>query len=194
MFVCNHGVCIRPVAYIRLKFVVDELRQLSDSGVYESLALARINQADVQVRAVVDVSWKRFDLLSPCSFSLQEGAFHENFHIDLELSSEFLASGDATSRHKVVVMRDLEDDVLSFAIDEFPVMDEAAIEEHWVRKVQAKRAVREDAFDRMEAQWEAEHPTAAAGMEAARQAKLEKSMKSRLAYIARSLSSDHEEL
>jgi hypothetical protein len=38
----------------------------------------------------------------------------------------------------------------SLAIDEFPFMDEAAVEKYWIAKVERKRAEREEAFRRME--------------------------------------------
>jgi hypothetical protein len=68
-------------------------------------------------------------------FVPQEGIFHNNTFLTLELASPHLLDA-ASSLHDVIVMADLDDGVRSFAIDEFPVMDEDAIEEFWIRKVE----------------------------------------------------------
>ena len=95
-----------------VQFVVQDLRSLSDSGIYETLVLERVIDAHAQ-----------------------EGIFHHNIFLTLELSSPYFAGNHSTSIHEVMVMDSLEDGVWSFAIDEFPVMDEDAIEAFWIQRV-----------------------------------------------------------
>jgi hypothetical protein len=63
---------------------------------------------------------------------------------------ESAAAAAAPSRHDVIVMRNLADGTLSFAIDEFPDMDPDAAEAFWRRKVDRHRAAREVAFAEIE--------------------------------------------
>ncbi|ETV88989.1 hypothetical protein H257_00407 [Aphanomyces astaci] len=111
-------------------FAVDELRKLSDTGIYTTLDLAQIKDASIQV-----------------------GQFHINTFLQLELASPHYKSCLATESFSVVVMKSTIDDVLSFAIDTFPVMDEAAIETFWIDMVERKRAARDAVF----ANWASEH-------------------------------------
>lgn len=108
-------------------FVLRELKKLSDSGVYETLKLKKIVSAETQA-----------------------GAYHNSIFIQMEFTSPHLEGGTSITSHNVVVMRNLNDDVLSFAIDEFPKMDEEAIEEFWIRKVERARKFREEEFARIE--------------------------------------------
>ena len=80
------------------RFAMDELKELSDSGIYKTLVLERILSAETQ-----------------------EGVFHANTFLHLELSSPHLKGGKFFTRHEVMVMKSLDDGVYSFAIDEFPV-------------------------------------------------------------------------
>lgn len=95
------------------------LSNMSDSGVYTSLRLISIMEA-----------------------ATQEGVYHNNTLLTLELGSPHFLDGVPTSVHKVIVMADLEDGVRSFAIDQFPVMEPDAIEEFWMRKVDRHRSAR----------------------------------------------------
>jgi hypothetical protein len=105
-----------PAAVEAAHWAVGHLRNLSDSGVYTSLRLQAITHA-----------------------ASQEGVYHNNTLLTLTLASPHLLDGFATSEHQVIVMADLEDGVRSFAIDQFPIMEPDAIEEFWMRKVDAHR-------------------------------------------------------
>jgi hypothetical protein len=50
----------------------------------------------------------------------------------------------------MIVLEHKEDGVKALAIDEFPVMDEDAIEEFYIRKIEQRRKQREESFRRLE--------------------------------------------
>ena len=84
------------------------------------------------------------------SAATQTGVFHFNYFLELRLASPHFKDGQPAQTFDVMVMRNLEDGIFSFAIDEFPVMDEDAIEEHWIEKVERHRKEREAAFAELE--------------------------------------------
>lgn len=49
----------------------------------------------------------------------------------------------------MIVMRNLKDGSRSFAIDNFPLMDEDASEQFWIRKVERHKATRARAFEEL---------------------------------------------
>lgn len=108
-------------------FVLRELRKLSDSGIYETLKLKDIVSAETMA-----------------------GAYHDSIFIQMQFTSPYLDGDTMVTTHDVVVMRNVNDNVLSFAIDEFPKMNEDAIEEFWIRKVETARKFREMEFARIE--------------------------------------------
>ena len=115
----NHSPEIQAAA----SYVLEELQSISYSGIYESLKIQRIRSARTE-----------------------KGVFHMNTFMTLELASPFLkVRGDktkrktATSTHEVIVMKHLDDGKLSFAIDEFPEMDEHAVEKFWIKFVETRR-------------------------------------------------------
>ena len=117
------------------RFALTELRKLSDSGVYESIDLVRVASAEAKV-----------------------GVYHTNWFLRCVLASEHFKGGAPTIERDVIVMEDLEDGGLSFAIDEFPEMNDDAVEAFWIQKVERERAERERTF----AAWEAEAEAAEA--------------------------------
>lgn len=108
-------------------FAVEELKKLSDSRVYSTLTLSKIISA-----------------------YQEEGIFHDNTIMKLELESPFYKSGNTTEVFEIIVMNHKEDGTKSLAIDEFPVMHEYAVEEFWIRKVKEKNIAREQSFRRLE--------------------------------------------
>ena len=108
------------------RYAVEELKELSDSGVYRTLELSRIINA-----------------------STQEGIFHDNTFLFLELASQHLKSGPSVV-FELMVMKHRDDGTFSFAIDEFPEMTEDSIELFYNEKVERQKALREGAFKAME--------------------------------------------
>jgi hypothetical protein len=68
----------------------------------------------------------------------------------LELESPFYKSGKSSETFEMIVMKHKEDGSKSLAIDEFPVMQDIAVEEFWIRKVKEKNIAREESFRRLE--------------------------------------------
>ena len=116
-----------PKAVKAAEFAVFELSKLSDSEVYTSLSLNKINYA-----------------------AEQDGIFHFNTLLSLELSSPHFKSKKTSEEFKMIVMVHKEDGVKALAIDEFPVMDEEAIEEFYILKIEKRRKQREESFRRLE--------------------------------------------
>ena len=154
-------------AVTETNYCLEALKKLSDSTIYNSLTVDEIVSA-----------------------SVEDGIFHTNTLLKVELGSPFLKSGEMSESFDFIVMSHNEDGTKSFAIDEFPVrytspavseavpedvplllllnyihpnppsilhrraqvMDEAAIEEHWVAKVEARRVLKEESFRRLELQ------------------------------------------
>jgi hypothetical protein len=109
------------------KYAVKEISKLSDSNIYQTLQLSRIIDAKEQ-----------------------DGVFHRNTILELELSSPYFNSGLKFEKFTMIVMTHKEDGTKSIAIDEFPVMNDNAIEEFYIRKVMGKRKEREISFKRLE--------------------------------------------
>jgi hypothetical protein len=65
----------------------------------------------------------------------QEGIYHWNTLLKLELSSPHFVSGKDTEEYNMVVMKHKDDELMSFAIDEFPEMTESSIEQFSIEKV-----------------------------------------------------------
>ena len=106
------------------EYVLNELRKLSDSGIYDTLKLDEV------------LSHERSD-----------GIFHINTSLKLQLSSKHW---NTPQIFEFIVMDHKEENIRSFAIDEFPVMNEKDIEQSWIKKVQKKKIIREKTFRRLE--------------------------------------------
>jgi hypothetical protein len=109
------------------EFALQELSKLSDSNIYETLKLSKILSADEV-----------------------DGLFHMNIMLHLELECPHFASRRLKESYHMIVMTHKEDNVTTLAIDEFPVMDEDAVEEFYIRKVERRRELREKAFEELE--------------------------------------------
>lgn len=115
------------IAVEEARFAVQELSKLSDSRIYTTLTLDKIISAEQK-----------------------DGIFHDNVVLQLELASPYFKSGKPTEKYEMIVMTHKEDKVKTLAIDEFPVMNEDAIERFWIEKVEEKRIQREKSFRKLE--------------------------------------------
>ena len=116
-----------PKAVRDAEFALSELKKLSDSRIYDTLSLAKIISAEDE-----------------------DGIYHINTILKLELRSIYYKSGLPSEVFDMVVMRNKIDGSMSFAINEFPEMDESAIELFWIKKVKEKRGQREELFRKIE--------------------------------------------
>ena len=116
-----------PKTLQETEFALTSLKKLSDSRIYQSLSLSRILRAEEEI-----------------------GIYHDNTIVQVELSSPYFKSGDPTETYEFVIMTHHDDHVKSFAIDEFPIMDDFAIETHWIEKVKEKRRQKEESLRMLE--------------------------------------------
>ena len=123
-----HCSVYEPDVVEKANFVVSELQELSDCGIYRSLTL----------QSVVTASRAR-------------GIYHNNTYMTLELASPWFKSGKATEEFKTIVMcawTCLGDDC-NMAIDEFPIMSDDAIENFQSEAIERRRYKREREFERL---------------------------------------------
>ena len=116
-----------PKAVRDAEFSLLELKKLSDSRIYDTLSLSRVIRAEDE-----------------------DGIYHYNTILRLELESVYFKSGLPAEEFDVVVMRNKVDGFMSFAINEFPEMDDIAVEKFWIKKVKEKRSQREEVFRKIE--------------------------------------------
>lgn len=116
-----------PKAVRDAEFALTELKKLSDSRIYNTLSISKIVSAEEE-----------------------DGIYHLNTILKLELASVYFKSYSPVEAFTVIVMRNKIDDSMSFAIDEFPAMDESAIEKFWIQKVKEKRSQKEEMFRKIE--------------------------------------------
>lgn len=111
-----------------VQFAMDEIRGLSDSGVYETLSLAEV-----------------------LSSAREDGTYHSSTALMLALESPHFKSGKSVETFEMMVLTHKEDGVKSLAIDEFPQMSDTSVEEFLIKKTMRKREEREYSFRLLEA-------------------------------------------
>lgn len=74
------------------------------------------------------------------------GTFHHNTFLSIEIASPFFKDNKSSAIFEVIVMDAFHDNSRSFAIDNFPEMDEDAVEQFWIRKVERERFLRDETF------------------------------------------------
>uniref|UniRef100_A0A7S2R5W3 Uncharacterized protein n=1 Tax=Mucochytrium quahogii TaxID=96639 RepID=A0A7S2R5W3_9STRA len=104
---------------------LDELRRLSDSGVYETLSIKKIKKATAGA-----------------------GRFHKVMNLECQLQSPYL---DSDFELEFLVMKDLNDGtVRSVSVDPLPEFPRHIVEKMKAEKIQRKIKEREAVFDKME--------------------------------------------
>ena len=107
-------------------YALVELQKLSESRIYNTLSIDKIIKADQQ-----------------------DGIYHTNYILTIDLKSEHFDSDLETERYEFIVMKHLEDNVTSFAVNEFPKMKENKIEEFYIEKVKEKIIEKENTIIRL---------------------------------------------
>lgn len=102
------------------RWAVNELQHLSDSDIYETLSLESILFANVS-----------------------QGVLHERMtRIRIGLGSPYFDSKNETETFDLVVLEPYQNRRRSFAINEFPNMDEEMVESFWIEKKERLRRER----------------------------------------------------
>ena len=66
---------------------------------------------------------------------MQDGHFHFNTYLTVSLKCPHFLSGEPVEDYEMMVMKHKEDGTFAFGIDEFPVMNEDAVEQFYIQKV-----------------------------------------------------------
>ncbi|KAG1690781.1 hypothetical protein DVH05_027830 [Phytophthora capsici] len=135
-----------PVITEAANFAVEQLRALSDSGIYTTLSLDKILAAATEL-----------------------GDFHYVIHLQVTLASPYFNSKRDVEEFEMMVLESKPrveeresgnfNASRSIAIDEFPEMEEEAIEAFWVKMVEERRQRRRELFDKWEREGEREDET-----------------------------------
>ena len=127
----NQSPSFCPIPILFQQFAIQELKGLSDSGIYQTLTLSTIHSSEKG-----------------------KGVFHMNYYFTITLTSpEFNAPTTTTTSGQIfdlIVMKSLDDDVYSFAIDEFPEFSETNIHTYWIQMVEKHKLLREISFQQIE--------------------------------------------
>ncbi|GMH55771.1 hypothetical protein TL16_g01988 [Triparma laevis f. inornata] len=110
-------------------FFLTEIQKLSDSGIYESLTIHNVLSAE-----------------------RESSQFHDSIRLKLNLASPYFLSKQETEEFEVLVMYSKEDKSKSFAINEFPKMNEVDVERHWIKKVKRKKEERKSEYEELKNQ------------------------------------------
>ena len=104
------------IAMEKAKFALSELQKLSETSIYSTLSIQK---------AFIEGE--------------HDGIFHYNTILSLDLYSPFFASKKESEHYRMVLMTHKHTNITTLAIDEFPVMDEDAIEQFYIQMVKEKR-------------------------------------------------------
>lgn len=103
------------------EYAVDELKKLSDSGVYATIRLEEV-----------------------LSSTVHQGIFHDTILMKLKLSCPHFLSDNETEVFEVVLLTNREDGSISIAIDSFPEIAEEAIEEYQIYQIEENKRRRQE--------------------------------------------------
>ncbi len=112
---------------MKADFVLSELQKLSETGIYSTLQIKD---------ATLDGE--------------HDGIFHHNTILSLKLHSPHFASNREVEEFRVVIMKHKSTNKTTFAIDEFPVMKEDAIEQFYIEMVKRKRIKQREQMEQLE--------------------------------------------
>lgn len=116
-----------PIVIADASFAVKELKQLSDSGIYDTITLSKIINATEEI-----------------------GTYFINLIINLSLKSPYFKSNLEEEVFEMIIMRNKDDGSKVLAINEFPDMKEDKIEELLIEKIKAKREVKKELIRKFE--------------------------------------------
>jgi hypothetical protein len=84
------------------------------------------------------------------SVEFGRGIYHNNWYFNVTLSSPHLETANSEYSFQIIVMKSLDDNVYSFAIDEFPIMKRESIHTFWIDMVEKHKKIRIKSFQQIE--------------------------------------------